>query len=111
MTSTPSESAGPTPSPRSNGPGRLPPEKAAPRKPSALRSSAPDSTAPPARRLGPTLVVAGCLVLIFGVYWWLAAQLAAFHSVWSPDCGARLIQVQAVLQHWPHWWVSYPAQN
>lgn len=50
-------------------------------------------------------------LVILAVYVGLAAYLAREHSVWSPDCGARLVQVQSVLAHWPHWWVSYPAES
>lgn len=52
----------------------------------------------------------GGLFLILLVYGVGAATIAAHQAIWSPDCGARLVQIQSILQHWPHWWVSYPAQ-
>lgn len=64
---------------------------------------------PPAKARVPWSLL-GALLLIFAVYLTGAVRIAAARSVWSPDCGARLIQVQSVLQHWPDWQVSYPAK-
>ncbi|HET6385630.1 MAG TPA: hypothetical protein VFJ58_19740 [Armatimonadota bacterium] len=59
------------------------------------------------RRLA--LELAAGVAILFLVYLAAAIRIASFHAVWSPDCGARLIQVESILRHWPHWWVSYPA--
>lgn len=51
------------------------------------------------------------LLMIVLVYLSGAAWYAATGAIWSPDSGARLVQVQAILEHGPAWWVSYPAQS
>ena len=76
--------------------------------------SAPDATgtaadAKPngsARRM-VFLALLGVLI----VYLLAAADIARLRAVWSPDTGARLIQVQSVLQHPPQWWIAYPARE
>ena len=49
-----------------------------------------------------------CL-LVAALYGWGVLSMGADGAVWSPDCGARLIEVRSILQHWPQHWVSYPA--
>ena len=68
-------------------------------------NSASPSSAP---RFSSSLLVAWLAIIV--IYGAGAAWMAAQNSVWSPDCGARLIQVQSILEHGPQWWVSYPAQ-
>lgn len=51
------------------------------------------------------------LALVFVAYAFGAYRIARTDSIWSPDCGARFIQVQSVLEHWPQWHVSYPAAD
>lgn len=50
------------------------------------------------------------LLAVLIVYVAGAAWYAAQGTIWSPDNGARLLQVQAILEHGPAWWISYPAQ-
>lgn len=50
------------------------------------------------------------LVLCLLVYVTAALPIAATKAVISPDCGARLLQVQALHEHWPQWWIPYPAR-
>ncbi|MBV9865336.1 MAG: hypothetical protein JO316_08305 [Abitibacteriaceae bacterium] len=60
-------------------------------------------------KTSPLPLYAALLVILI-VYGAGAASIASHHAIWSPDCGARFVQIQSILQHWPHWWVSYPAQ-
>jgi len=47
----------------------------------------------------------GVLVIyVLGALWF-----AKTGAIWSPDCGARLIQIESILRHPPQWWISYPA--
>ena len=41
----------------------------------------------------------------------LAGLFAATHSVWSPDCGARLVQVESINAHFPRLDIAYPAES
>jgi hypothetical protein len=47
---------------------------------------------------------------ILALYVFLALQFAGMRSIWSPDCGARLIQVLSLQRHWPEWWITYPGE-
>jgi len=51
------------------------------------------------------------LLGVLAVYLCGAVWFAQPRSVWSPDCGARLVQIQSILQHPPEWWITYPAEN
>lgn len=53
------------------------------------------------------LALAGALAIYLGLALWFAGTRA----IWSPDSGARFIQVQSLLAHWPDWSIVYPAQN
>lgn len=59
----------------------------------------------PRRSVALPLALAAVLVVYALGAWWFAQTGAT----WSPDCGARLIQIQSVLKHPPEWWISYPA--
>lgn len=61
------------------------------------------------RRPGVALEIMALLGILV-VYVAGAAWYAAQGTVWSPDSGARLLQVQAILEHGPAWWISYPAE-
>lgn len=61
------------------------------------------------RRRGARAEIVALLAILI-VYVAGAAWFAAQGAVWSPDNGARLLQVQAILQHGPEWWISYPAE-
>lgn len=60
----------------------------------------------PRRPLLLPVTLAVLAVYIGGALWFAQAR-----SVWSPDCGARLLQIQSILQHPPDWWISYPAES
>ncbi|MFQ5823235.1 MAG: hypothetical protein ACE5JB_04190 [bacterium] len=61
-------------------------------------------------RSSSSFLVGVVLVGILGLYFLGAERLASIESFWSPDCGARFIQVQSIVQHWPDWSISYPAE-
>jgi hypothetical protein len=52
----------------------------------------------------PLALLGVLIVYVLGATWY-----AKTGAIWSPDCGARLIQVQSILKHPPEWWISYPA--
>ena len=72
--------------------------------------SQPVDNGPPERRGPRFLLTAVVLLGILSVYLLGAHRLASTRSVWSPDSGARLIQVQSVADHWPDWSILYPAE-
>lgn len=50
------------------------------------------------------------LAVVAAIYVALGLWFAQTKSVWSPDTGARLIQVQSILRHPPDWSIIYPAE-
>ena len=72
--------------------------------------SQPVDNGPPERRAPRFLLTAVLLLGILSVYLLGAHRLASTRSVWSPDSGARLIQVQSVADHWSEWSIPYPAE-
>ena len=72
--------------------------------------SQPVDNGPPERRAPRFLLTAVVLLGILSVYLLGAHRLASTRSVWSPDSGARLIQVQSVADHWSEWSIPYPAE-
>ena len=71
---------------------------------------ASESTSPGAtkRWANPRLLWITLLVCL-GIYVAAGFPIANTGSVISPDCGARLLQVQALHVHWPDWSIPYPA--
>ena len=53
-------------------------------------------------------ILIAVVALVLGVYVLGALWFAQTRSIWSPDCGARLVQIQSILQHPPQWWITYP---
>ncbi len=63
----------------------------------------------PAKRASPRAALIAALLGVFLVYLLGAWLIASTRSIWSPDTGARFIQMQALLQPGADWSVPYPA--